>query len=103
MIIFVKSVFAMTDQIGNLYFKSKKISLMILVVTALTCVRTMFFFFDDVEGPNLFIVTVLGLIVFFLSWAAYWFSPFKINGIKRLISAVCFQILLVIGFYFVMK
>lgn len=94
----------MTDKMRNLYFKSKTISLVVLGVTAMTCARMLFFFFDDPEGPNLLIVTVIGLAVYLLSSAAYLFTPSRTNdGIKRLLMAICFQILLVIGLYFAMK
>ncbi len=93
----------MTDKSRNLYFKSKAISLLVLGVTAMISARMLFFFFDDAEGPNLLIVTVLGLAVYLLSSAAYLFTPSKTNGIKRLFIAVCFQILTVIGLYFAMK
>jgi len=76
---------------------------MALAVTAMTCARTLFFFFNDPEGPNLLIVIALGLVVFLISWAAYQFIPSKIYGVIRLLAAVCFQILLVICLYFAMK
>jgi len=91
------------NNIPNLYFRSKKISLMILAVTAIICSRALFFFFYDPEGPNLLIVTGLALAVYLLSSAAYIFSPSKVSGIKRLSAAICIQILLVIGLYFCMK
>jgi hypothetical protein len=76
---------------------------MILAATAIICSRVLFFFFNDPEGPNLLIVAGLALPVYFLSSAAYIFSPSKISGIKRLSAAICIQILLVIALYFCMK
>jgi hypothetical protein len=76
---------------------------MILAVTAIICSRMLFVFLNDPEGPNLIIVAGLALAVYFLSLAAYIFSPFPINGIKRLSAVIGTQILLVIGFYFCMK
>lgn len=76
---------------------------MILGAMALICSGTLFFFFNDPEGPNLLIVTVFAAVVFFLSFAAYMFSPPKINGLKRLSAAFCVQVLLVIGLYFCLK
>ena len=93
----------MGNSIENLYFKSKTISLVILAVTAIICSRTLFALFNDPEGPNLLIVTVLTLVVYGLSLAAYLFGPFAINGIKRLSAVICMQILLVAGLYFFMK
>ena len=86
-----------------MYFKSKKISLLILGVTAIICSRMLFFFFNDPEGPNLLIVAALATVVYFLSFAAYVFGPSKIKGLKRLSLVVCIQILSVIGIYFCMK
>jgi len=87
----------------NLYFRSKKISLIILAVTALVCSRLLFFFFNDPEGPNLLIIIGLAAAVYLLSWAVYVFGPLKINGIARLAGVICIQVLLVVGLYFCMK
>jgi hypothetical protein len=76
---------------------------MILAATAIICSRILFFFFSDPEGPNLLIVAGLALVIFFLSFSAYIFSPFKMKGIKRLFAAICIQILSVIVLYFCMK
>jgi hypothetical protein len=93
----------MGNNIENLYFRSKKISLVMLAVTAIICSRALFFFFNDPEGPNLFIVAGVALAIYFLSLAAYIFSPSKIGGIKRLSAAICIQVLSTIGLYFCMK
>jgi hypothetical protein len=94
---------AMGNNSANLYFKSKKISLMMLAATAIICSRMLFFFFNDPEGPNLLIVAGLALVIYFLSFLAYIVSPFKMKGIKRLFAVICIQILSVIGLYFCMK
>lgn len=89
-----------------MYFKSKKISLLILGATALVCSRAMFFFIDDSEGPNLLIVTVLAIILYVLSLATYSSNPLarKVfqyfplvlhTGLPRLLVALFVQILLV--------
>ena len=93
----------MENQITNLYFKSKKISLLLLAATAIVCSRALFIFFNDSEGPNLLIVTVFALAVYLLSVAAYLFGPTKIKGVERLLAGIIIQILLVIGLYFCMK
>lgn len=93
----------MGNSIENLYFKSKTISLVILAATAVVCVRMLFVLFNDPEGPNLLIITVLTLAVYGLSIAAYLFGSSAINGIKRLSAVVCMQILLVAVLYFFMK
>ena len=97
----------LTSEIHYLYtkmnFKSKKISLIILGVTAILCSRTLFFFFNDIEGPNLLIVVGLAMAIYFLSFAAYAFVPARIEGLKKISVVVCVQILSVIGLYFFMK
>jgi len=64
----------MGDNTTNIYFQSKKISIIILTVTAIICARTLFFFFNDPEGPNILIVAVLALVIYLLSYAAYIYS-----------------------------
>ncbi len=54
-----------------MYFKSKKISLLILGITAIACSRLMFLFINDPEGPNLLIVMVVAVIIFFLFLVIY--------------------------------
>jgi hypothetical protein len=76
---------------------------MVLGATAIICSRMLFFFFNDPEGPNLLIVAGLAMAIFFLSFAAYVFSPSKMSGLKRLSVGVCIQILSVIGLYFCMR
>lgn len=90
-------------------FKSKKISTLILGVSSLVCSRVMFLFIDDPEGPNLLIVVVLAMVLYFLSLTIYklGFSIPKFNPVlaaltnhKRLITIVVIQILLATTFYF---
>lgn len=83
-----------------MYFKSKKISLLVLAATSLVCSRTLFALFNDPEGPNLLIVTVLALIVYVSSLTVYLFN-LPITGLKRLLLAILIQVLLVTGLYFV--
>jgi len=82
-----------------MYFKSKKISLIILGITAITCSRVMFALFDDPEGPNLLVVTVMALIIYFLSLTTYLFN-FSTTGLKRLLLVISTQIIIVTIFYF---
>lgn len=82
-----------------MYFKSKKISLLILAITALICSRALFFFINDPEGPNLVVVIGMALILYFLSLMVYLFYLSAI-GFKRLSLTVLIQILIVTGFYF---
>lgn len=93
----------MVNDTENLYFKSKAFSLTVLAIAAIICSRALFLFFNDSEGPNLLIVAVMALVVYFLSLAAYVFGPSKLNGIKRLSVAISIQILSVIALYFCMN
>lgn len=82
-----------------MYFKSKKISLLILGITALLFSRIPFAFFNDPEGPNLLVVTGTALVVYLLSLTVYLLN-LPITGLKRLLLVILIQILLLIGFYF---
>jgi hypothetical protein len=75
--------------------------LVILVVTAFACSRTIFAFIDDPEGPNLLVVTVMAAILFLPSAAAYLsrFQP-SLTGFKRTAVAVLIQIVAATCFYF---
>ena len=77
--------------------ESKKTSLLLLVITALVCSRTLFFFFHDSEGPNLLIVTVLALILYSASFIAWRFIP--ATTAKKLLFAIGTQLLIVTGLY----
>ena len=83
-----------------MYFESKKISLLILGITAIVCSRVMFLFFNDPEGPNLLVVMGTAVMVYFLSLAAY-LSNF--SGPKKLLLAIFIQIIIVAGLYFCLK
>ena len=85
-----------------MYFKSKKISLLILGLTSIACSRVMFLFFNDPEGPNLLVVMVMAAIVYFLSLLVYLFYPAALpfTGLKRLLLVIFIQVILVTCFYF---
>jgi hypothetical protein len=79
-------------------FTSTKKSLLLLGITALTCSRTLFFFFHDPEGPNLLIVTVLAMLLYVASFIAWRFIP-ATTASKKLLFAICTQVLIVTGLY----
>jgi len=81
-----------------MYFRSKKTSLLLLVITAFVCSRTLFFLFHDPEGPNLLIVTVLAMILYIASFIVWRFIPAS-TASKRLLAAICAQIIVVTGLY----
>ena len=82
----------------TMLLESKKLSLLLLVITALVCSRTLFFFFHDPEGPNLLIVTVLALILYTASLIAWRFIPATTIS-KKLLFAICTQLLIITGLY----
>ena len=77
---------------------SKKISLLLLGITALVCSRALFFLFHDPEGPNLLIVTVLALILYVASFIVWSFIP-ATSAIRKLLLCICTQIIIVTGLY----
>lgn len=82
-----------------MYYKSKKITLLILAVTALVFSKILFSLFDDPEGPNLLVIGVGALIVWLVSLLAYAFR-FAASPAKRIALAVVIQAVLVTGLYF---
>jgi hypothetical protein len=84
-----------------MYFTPKKISFLVLGLTAIVFSRVMFVFFNDPEGPNLLVVMGAAAIVYFLSLAAYAYIPS--TNLKRLLLVIFLQIVLVAGLYVVLK
>lgn len=85
-----------------MYFKSKKVSLVILGITSAICSRGMFSFFNDPEGTNLLVTVVMAIFIFAPSYAVYVFF-LRGAGLRRLLLAVLIQMLLTIGFYFLLR
>ena len=84
-----------------MYFKSKKVSLLILFITSVLLSRLVFGAFNDPEGPNLLIVMVLAVILYFLSLAIRLpSSSTAFTGIKRLLLGILVQAVIAAGFYF---
>ena len=81
-----------------MHFTSRTTSLLLLGITALACSRTLFFLFHDPEGPNLLIVTVLAMILYVASFIVWRFIS-ATTASKRLLLAICTQILIVTGLY----
>ena len=83
----------------NMLLESKRTSLLLLlVITAFVLSRALFFVFHDPEGPNLLIVTVLALILYSASFMAWKFIP-STSASKKLLFAICTQVLIVAGLY----
>jgi hypothetical protein len=85
-----------------MYFKSKKVTLIILAITAMLCSRAMFVFIDDPEGPNLLVVTVLASIIYFLSLSSYLLA-LKHTPRERLFLTVFLQIVITICGFILLK
>lgn len=79
---------------------SKKTSLIILAVTSIVFSRIMFMFFNDPEGPNLLVTVGTAVLVYFLSFGIYVFTPSASTGFKKLILMILAQIIIVTGLYF---
>jgi hypothetical protein len=79
-------------------FTSRKTSLLLLGITAFACSRTLFFLFHDPEGPNLLIVTVLAIMLYVASFIVWRFIP-ATTASKKLLFAICTQVLIVTGLY----
>jgi hypothetical protein len=82
-----------------MHYISKKTSLIILAITSMMSSRAMFWAFQDPEGPNLLIVTVMAAIVYALSLAAYFFA-FSSKGLKRLLLTIGLQAIIVSVIFF---
>lgn len=79
---------------------SKNASLLILAITALVCSRVMLTLFDDPEGPNLLVVTVMAAIIYLPSVTAYLSKLYpSLTGFKRSSAALFMQILIAASFY----
>ena len=75
-------------------FTSQKNSLLILGVTAFVCSKGMFLSFNDPEGPNLLIVTVMAALTFGFSFLVYRFAR-RFSPVRRIILAIAAQIIFV--------
>ena len=85
-------------QSTTMAFTAKKTSLLLLGITALVCSRTLFFLFNDPEGPNLLVVTVLAAILYVAAFIVWRFIP-ATTANRKLLLAICTQVLIVTGLY----
>jgi energy-coupling factor transporter transmembrane protein EcfT len=74
-----------------------KTSLIILGITALIFSRTMLVCFDDPEGPNLLIVTVMAVGIYVVALLPYRFY-FRIT--TKLWLAILIQVFFTVALYF---
>jgi hypothetical protein len=81
-----------------MFINSRRTSLLLLGITALVCSRALFFLFNDPEGPNLLVVTVLALILYIASYVVWRFVP-ATTASKKLLLAISAQIIIATGLY----
>ena len=87
-----------------MHMNFKNWSLIILLITAFACSRTMFAFINDPEGPNLLVVTVMAGVIYLTSSAIYLstFYP-SLTGFKRSSAAIFIQIFVATCFYLALR
>ncbi len=88
--------------IESMNFKSKYTPLIILGISSVLCSRSMFYFIDDPEGPNLLVVFVMASIIYFLSSTIYKYGPFP-RVLKKIPLVILLQLIVTIVFYFLLK
>jgi hypothetical protein len=77
---------------------SKKITFIILAITALISSRVLFALFNDPEGPNMLVIGVTTLGVYLLSLTVFLFSS-SLTKEKKMFLAILVQVLIVLGLY----
>ncbi len=80
---------------------SKKTPFIIIGITSAIFSRTMFFFFDDPEGPNLLVVFVMAAVLYLPSLITYRLNC-GVSTAKRVLLAICTQAVLATGIYFLL-
>jgi hypothetical protein len=80
---------------------SKKITFIILAITALISSRVLFALFNDPEGPNMLVIGVTTLGVYLLSLTVFLFSS-SLTKEKKMFLAILVQVLIVLGLYFLL-
>lgn len=82
----------------------KRNSYIILAISAVLLSRLTFVFFDDPEGPNLLVVTMLALVLYSLSYLAnsFYFRT-KVKEDNRLLYSIFTQILSAIVLFLFLK
>ena len=85
----------------SVHLDSKNFYLLILAGISLVCSSVFFSLLNDPEGPNLLIVTLLAITLYFLSLIISQFLPFANQ--KKLLFAILIQVAIITGLYFVLK
>lgn len=80
------------------------IPLLLLAITAAMCSRVTFALFDDPEGPNLVVVSGLGLVILLISLTVYFSGFFsEVRGLKRAAGAIPIQLIVAAAFYLALR
>jgi hypothetical protein len=75
--------------------------LLILAVTAGICSRIILALFNDPEGPNLLVVTMMAAVIYLLSAPVYLSNVYpSLTGLKRSSATIFIQIFVATAFYF---
>ena len=83
-----------------MHINFKDAYLLILAITAGVCSRIIFALFNDPEGPNLLVVTVMAAVIYLLSAPVYLSNVYpSLTGFKRSSVTIFIQILVATGFY----
>ena len=106
-----------------MYYKSKKVSLIILFVTAIVCAGVVTFLLSDPVNRTFVVAVTMGILIYFFSLAAYLFdvstkptdmmnqydttgisilehlSLVSFTGLKRLLFAIAVQMIIAVGFF----
>lgn len=85
-----------------MYLQSKKFSLFVLGGTAVIFSKVLFVFFNDPEGPNLLVVTVVAAVIYLPSLLVFTFKALPVTTLKRLLLAIFIQLVIVGCFHMFM-
>jgi hypothetical protein len=82
----------------------KRNSYIILAISAVLLSRLTYVFFDDPEGPNLLVVTMLALVLYSLSYLvnSFYFST-KVKEENRLLYSIFTQIFSAVVLFLILK
>lgn len=85
-----------------MHFSSKKISLLILVVTSIICSKVFFLVLNDPEGSNLLVTSVVSVGIFFAALIGHRCIPMT-TSLKRLLMAIFIQLVALTGLIFFLR
>lgn len=85
--------------------KNQKITtLLTLILSSFVLSRALFVFFNDPEGPNLLIVTILAVFLFGVAQTVNKYYSKKVEGeLKKLLLPILVQVVVVVGLHYLLK